>query len=68
MKKRVLIKRPYGNIPLLNNALLSLWKSRYRHATLAFVLTSNSQRILVKKSNNKYINYNNLSFKNLKTN
>ena len=52
MKTRVLTKRPYGNIPLLNNALLSLWKSRYKHATSAVVLTSNSQRILVKKSNN----------------
>ena len=52
IKTRVLTKRPYGNIPLLNNALLSLWKSRYKHATSAVVLTSNSQRILVKKSNN----------------
>ena len=47
MKTRFFTKRHSGQ--LLNNALVSLGKSRYIHATSAVVLTSNFQRIPVKK-------------------
>ena len=49
MKTRFFTKRPIEDIPLSNNELLSLGKSRYIHAISAVVLTSNVQLIPVKK-------------------
>ena len=49
MKTRFFTKRPIEDIPLSNNELLSLGKSRYIHAISAVVLTSNFQLIPVKK-------------------
>ena len=49
MKTHFFTKRPIEDIPLSNNELLSLGKSRYIHAISAVVLTSNFQLIPVKK-------------------
>ena len=49
MKTRFFTKRPIEDIPLSNNELLSLGKSRYIHAISAVVLTSSFQLIPVKK-------------------
>ena len=49
MKTRFFTKCPIEDIPLLNNELLSLGKSRYINAISAVVLTSNFQLIPVKK-------------------
>ena len=49
MKTHFFTKRPIEDIPLSNNELLSLGKSRYIHVTSAVVLTSNFQLIPVKK-------------------
>ena len=51
MKTRFFTKRPIKDIPLSNNELLSLGKSRYIHAISAvvYMLTSNFQLIPVKK-------------------
>ena len=49
MKTRFFTKRPIEDIPLSNNELLSLGKSRYIHAISAIVLTSNFHLIPVKK-------------------
>ena len=49
MKTRFFTKRPIEDIPLSNNELLSLGKSRYIHAISAVVSTSNFQLIPVKK-------------------
>ena len=49
MKTRFFTKRPIEDIPLSNNELLSLGKSRYIHAISAVVLISNFQLIPIKK-------------------
>ena len=49
LKTRFFTKSPIEDIPLLNNELLSLGKSRYINAISAVVLTSNFQLIPVKK-------------------